>query len=235
MKADPPFMAHAVGRCIGVVPRPRSRRRQPRPTQRPSLEANQVDSRSSFFLPTLPSLHLALTLTPSHQPAFNQFAFFEVQPGHSFHSVEEVVVEGDGQKGGVGARVSLSGWFHKPVEGEPGFEGNEGYAAKSSLQQLVRPLPLSLFPNRALAEAHPAFHSSSTPRLCNLPPFTPPPQLYLSPSFPPRKTCSSSRPTSTPPTSNRPSSNNSVRASSKPPNSCWPTFSSLPWLTSWSA
>lgn len=72
------------------------------------------------------------------QPAFNQFVFFEVQPGHSFHSVEEVVVEGDKQKGGVGARVSLSGWFHKPIEGEEGYEGSERFKPKSSLQQLVR-------------------------------------------------------------------------------------------------
>ncbi|CDR45527.1 RHTO0S11e01552g1_1 [Rhodotorula toruloides] len=69
-------------------------------------------------------------------PAFNQFVFFEVQPGHSFHSVEEVVVEGDKQKGGVGARVSLSGWFHKPIEGEEGYEGSDGFKPKSSLQQL---------------------------------------------------------------------------------------------------
>lgn len=96
-------------------------------------------SRLSLF----PFVSLLYRLSPhtidpqSTQPAFNQFAFFEVQPGHSFHSVEEVVVEGDGKKGGIGARVSLSGWFHKPIEGEPGFEGTEGYAAKSSLQQLV--------------------------------------------------------------------------------------------------
>ncbi|GAA6023525.1 hypothetical protein JCM10207_005704 [Rhodosporidiobolus poonsookiae] len=93
-------------------------------------------------------------------PAFNQFVFFEVQPGHSFHSVEEVVVEGDKIKGGVGARVSLSGWFHKPVEGEEGFEGNDGFQPKSSLQQLYAttlsapspypdplPLPLPLVPS----------------------------------------------------------------------------------------
>ncbi|GAA5946639.1 hypothetical protein JCM3765_000329 [Sporobolomyces pararoseus] len=86
-------------------------------------------------------------------PSFNQFVFFEVQPGHSFHSVEEVAVVGDGQKGGVGARVSLSGWFHKPVEGEEGYEGSEGFMPKSSLQQLYAttlsaptpyPEPLSL-------------------------------------------------------------------------------------------
>ncbi|GAA5895755.1 hypothetical protein JCM8208_005078 [Rhodotorula glutinis] len=95
-------------------------------------------------------------------PSFNQMVFFEVQPGHSFHSVEEVVVEGDKQKGGVGARVSLSGWFHKPVEGEEGFEGGEGFQAKSSLQQLYAttlsaatpyasplPLPLPTMPSSA--------------------------------------------------------------------------------------
>ncbi|GAA5936103.1 oxidative DNA demethylase [Sporobolomyces koalae] len=74
--------------------------------------------------------------TVSIPPSFNQFVFFEVQPGHSFHSVEEVAIVGDGQKGGVGARVSLSGWFHKPIEGEEGFEGSEGFVPKSSLQQL---------------------------------------------------------------------------------------------------
>lgn len=48
-------------------------------------------------------------------------------------------MQGDGTKGGVGARVSLSGWFHKPIEGEEGYDAeDEGYAAKSSLQQLVR-------------------------------------------------------------------------------------------------
>ncbi|GAA5869360.1 hypothetical protein JCM16303_000441 [Sporobolomyces ruberrimus] len=86
-------------------------------------------------------------------PSFNQFVFFEVQPGHSFHSVEEVAVVGDGEKGGIGARVSLSGWFHKPIEGEEGYEGGEGFMPKSSLQQLYAtslsaptpyPEPLSL-------------------------------------------------------------------------------------------
>ncbi|KAI5478192.1 oxoglutarate/iron-dependent oxygenase [Pseudohyphozyma bogoriensis] len=70
-------------------------------------------------------------------PAFNQLAFFVVQPGHSFHSVEEVVVHGDGVRGGVGSRMSLSGWFHKPVEGEEGYDEEvPDFAAKSSLQQL---------------------------------------------------------------------------------------------------
>lgn len=85
------------------------------------------------------------------QPAFNQFAFFTVQPGHSFHSVEEVVVVGNGEKGGAGARVSLSGWFHKPVAGEEGYEGEEGFAPKSSLQQLVRSF-FFVFPSNDLTE-----------------------------------------------------------------------------------
>jgi Rps23 Pro-64 3,4-dihydroxylase Tpa1-like proline 4-hydroxylase len=40
-------------------------------------------------------------------PSWNQFIFFEVQPGRSFHSVEEVVVgtDKDGKQ-----RLSISGW-----------------------------------------------------------------------------------------------------------------------------
>lgn len=104
-----------------------------RPNVPHSKPTKSIPVRCLFSSPSLASTDFASFI----QPAFNQFAFFEVQPGHSFHSVEEVVVQGDGEKGGVGARVSLSGWFHKPIEGEPGFEGVEGYAPKSSLQQLV--------------------------------------------------------------------------------------------------
>ncbi|KAI9476467.1 MAG: Oxoglutarate and iron-dependent oxygenase degradation C-term-domain-containing protein [Benjaminiella poitrasii] len=65
-------------------------------------------------------------------PQWNQFVMFTVQPGHSFHSVEEVV--------GSGNRLSISGWFHIPQEGEVGYrelssEESEN-AAKSSLEQL---------------------------------------------------------------------------------------------------
>lgn len=68
-------------------------------------------------------------------PSWNQFTFFEVQPGHSFHSVEEVVVdEGDCQR----QRLSISGWFHRAQEGEEGFEGEPVEQNKSSLEQLVR-------------------------------------------------------------------------------------------------
>ncbi|GAC96098.1 PKHD-type hydroxylase [Pseudozyma hubeiensis SY62] len=47
-------------------------------------------------------------------PKWNQFTFFTVQPGHSFHSVEEVVHPSQ-------SRLSISGWFHRPQEGEEGF------------------------------------------------------------------------------------------------------------------
>lgn len=63
-------------------------------------------------------------------PQWNQFVMFTVQPGHSFHSVEEVV--------GSGNRLSISGWFHIPQEGEIGYSetANKEHEAKSSLEQL---------------------------------------------------------------------------------------------------
>lgn len=63
-------------------------------------------------------------------PAWNQLAFFTVQPGLSFHDVEEVFVNKP--------RLSISGWFHIPQKGEEGFiEGElEENQSKSSLQQL---------------------------------------------------------------------------------------------------
>jgi prolyl 3-hydroxylase /prolyl 3,4-dihydroxylase len=67
-------------------------------------------------------------------PEWNQFVFFEVQPGRSFHSVEEVVVgtDMDGRQ-----RLSISGWFHKPQEGEEGHEPEDLKRDMSSLEQLV--------------------------------------------------------------------------------------------------
>lgn len=63
-------------------------------------------------------------------PAWNQLAFFTVQPGLSFHDVEEVFVSKP--------RMSISGWFHIPQAGEDGYiEGElERIQAKSSLRQL---------------------------------------------------------------------------------------------------
>jgi len=70
-------------------------------------------------------------------PAWNQLSFFEVQPGLSFHDVEEVYAsEEEGEEERI--RMAISGWFHIPQEGEEGYiEGlEEELAEKSSLQQL---------------------------------------------------------------------------------------------------
>ncbi|KAF8328355.1 uncharacterized protein EI90DRAFT_3281311 [Cantharellus anzutake] len=69
-------------------------------------------------------------------PSWNQFVFFEVQPGHSFHSVEEVVVGGPNDSR---QRLSVSGWYHAPQFGEEGFEDNDDKDVRqkqSSLSQL---------------------------------------------------------------------------------------------------
>lgn len=46
-------------------------------------------------------------------PQFNQIAFFRVQPGFSFHDVEEVKVDKH--------RLSIQGWYHIPQKGEDGY------------------------------------------------------------------------------------------------------------------
>lgn len=72
-------------------------------------------------------------------PDWNQLIMFAVQPGHSFHSVEEVVVKGK-------ERLSISGWFHVAQEGEDGYSPNanakekdqeEIELSKSTLEQLL--------------------------------------------------------------------------------------------------
>lgn len=66
---------------------------------------------------------------------WGQIIFFQVQPGRSYHAVEEVIV-GDGRR-----RLGVSGWFHRPIEGEEGFGAYEDEkaqrAALSSLAQIV--------------------------------------------------------------------------------------------------
>lgn len=63
-------------------------------------------------------------------PQFNQIAFFTVEPGLSFHDVEEVREDKH--------RLSIQGWFHIPQPGEPGYISGEQEQteAKSTLQQL---------------------------------------------------------------------------------------------------
>ncbi|KAG9669967.1 hypothetical protein KCU95_g17068, partial [Aureobasidium melanogenum] len=73
-------------------------------------------------------------------PAWNQLSFFTVQPGQSFHDVEEVFKrkEGESEDDGGRIRMAISGWFHIPQDGEDGFEPGleEKLAERSSLQQL---------------------------------------------------------------------------------------------------
>ncbi|KAI9001419.1 nuclear protein [Trametes punicea] len=67
-------------------------------------------------------------------PVWNQFVFFEVQPGRSFHSVEEVVV-GESEDGRQ--RLSISGWFHAAQPGEEGYQPEPQPEVKSSREQLT--------------------------------------------------------------------------------------------------
>jgi hypothetical protein len=87
------------------------------------------------------------TITPSPDfskvipPAWNQLSFFAVQPGESFHDVEEVYhAENKEQleKDGGRIRMAISGWYHIPQIGEDGYvEGEEEkWGTNSSLKQL---------------------------------------------------------------------------------------------------
>lgn len=74
-------------------------------------------------------------------PAWNQLSFFAVQPGQSYHDVEEVYqksAQDNDEDDGGRVRMAISGWFHIPQEGEEGYEEGleEKLAHQSSLQQL---------------------------------------------------------------------------------------------------
>ncbi|KAM3428282.1 hypothetical protein NHJ13734_008657 [Beauveria thailandica] len=74
-------------------------------------------------------------------PAWNQLSFFAVQPGQSFHDVEEVYhaeTKEQLKKDGGRVRMAISGWFHIPQPGEDGFVPGEEEknAENSSLMQL---------------------------------------------------------------------------------------------------
>ncbi|KAJ5081206.1 hypothetical protein N7456_013444 [Penicillium angulare] len=83
----------------------------------------------------IPSPDFSLSIPP----AFNQLSFFTVQPGESFHDVEEVYhFREDEDKSKKRVRMAISGWFHIPQEGEDGYEEGleERLAERSSLAQL---------------------------------------------------------------------------------------------------
>ena len=74
-------------------------------------------------------------------PAFNQLSFFAVQPGQSFHDVEEVYADTDDKTKAADndkIRMAISGWYHIPQPDEEGYnEGEEkDLATTSSLAQL---------------------------------------------------------------------------------------------------
>ena len=91
-------------------------------------------------------------------PAFNQLSFFAVQPGESFHDVEEVyarnatpksngAVNGDSEgkrledeDDGGRIRTAISGWYHIPQSGEPNYDASDPAlqepSTTSSLSQL---------------------------------------------------------------------------------------------------
>lgn len=84
----------------------------------------------------VPNSEFSLSIPPS----WNQLSFFTIQPGESFHDVEEVYhrQEGEDDSDGGRIRIAISGWFHIPQEGEEGYEEGleERLAEKSSLTQL---------------------------------------------------------------------------------------------------
>ncbi|KAG8530739.1 uncharacterized protein KY384_004096 [Bacidia gigantensis] len=89
--------------------------------------------------------HELLVPSPDHTvsipPAFNQLSFFAVQPGQSFHDVEEVYprsIEANHESDDARTRIAISGWYHIPQEGEDGYNAGEeaSIAEKSSLAQL---------------------------------------------------------------------------------------------------
>ena len=71
-------------------------------------------------------------------PAWNQLSYFAVQPGESFHDVEEVYSSGDAKIDQERVRLAISGWYHIPQEGEEGYEKGmeENLKTSSSLTQL---------------------------------------------------------------------------------------------------
>ncbi|KAK2045931.1 hypothetical protein LZ31DRAFT_574935 [Colletotrichum somersetense] len=88
---------------------------------------------------------IAKTPAPDHTkvipPAWNQLSFFAVQPGESFHDVEEVYhaeTKQQLEREGGRIRMAISGWFHIPQVGEDGYvEGAEEKQVRNSgLMQL---------------------------------------------------------------------------------------------------
>lgn len=112
---------------------------------------------------TVPSADFAKSIPP----AWNQLSFFAVQPGLSFHDVEEVYhapTPAQQEKEGGRVRMAISGWFHIPQEGEEGYipGAEEKLAEKSSLVQLQGKADEYDFPKET-ATPVPAIESLASP------------------------------------------------------------------------
>lgn len=101
-------------------------------------------------------------------PAFNQLTFFAVQPGESFHDVEEVYAQTAGSENNgeeTRVRMAISGWYHIPQEGEDGYvEGLEhSLAERSSLQQLQGSVDQYDQPHSAMKTYKHVMHEGPSP------------------------------------------------------------------------
>lgn len=106
------------------------------PTWGGSLELFPVENGEERGLPSAK----AIARVPA---SWGQIVFFQVKPGRSYHSVEEVIV-GDGRM-----RLGVSGWFHRPEKGEPGygvFDEEKELQALSSLAQITSAPSFPLVP-----------------------------------------------------------------------------------------
>ncbi|KAA1079187.1 hypothetical protein PGT21_003054 [Puccinia graminis f. sp. tritici] len=102
----------------------------------PDIPWGAADGGSLELYPVNPETRQPLP-TPSCKilPSWNNFVFFVVQPGKSFHSVEEVFNLNK-------SRLSISGWFHLPHEDEPGYV--DGLRIKEEEEKQLKSLGASL-------------------------------------------------------------------------------------------
>ena len=81
---------------------------------------------------------------------WNKMAIFAVQPGKSFHDVEEVYPADSNGDDFRRIRTAISGWYHIPQEGEEGYrdgeaeehEANSGRLQLKTADDLDRPQPM---------------------------------------------------------------------------------------------
>ena len=118
--------------------------------------------------------------TPKSDPqaslriGWNRLAFFAVQPGQSFHDVEEVYRAEPDASDVARVRTAISGWYHVPQEGESGYRAGEleeherssGRASLKSIDKFDQPQPMPTRypeygppPRKELGMGQPAYKS----------------------------------------------------------------------------